>query len=171
MKMVRLVLVVLASASAAGCWALLLLSYALGSAGLGADFGRLPAKPGTPQRRMTIVQLELEHGASVASLTTGRLNHRLNPVSNMYTPLPPSHSFASADVEFDSGGVPYRWRIRSFTFSWWIPTIVCSIVPIWFLVARIRMRLSADHCSCGYCLTGNQSGICLECGSRTGGAS
>lgn len=54
------------------------------------------------------------------------------------------------------------WKI---TLPLWIPTLVV-LVPTVVLWATDR-RHPPDHCqTCGYNLTGNESGVCPECGTR-----
>src|ERR1043166_5600360 len=49
----------------------------------------------------------------------------------------------------------------------WLPTLVLSI-PMAFFVWRRRNRRGRDACRvCGYNLTGNVSGRCPECGTRS----
>lgn len=58
-----------------------------------------------------------------------------------------------------------RWGI--------VPVILLAALPsMWLLRADVRRwhRVRTRHCvSCGYCLTGNQSGVCPECGAATPG--
>ena len=48
-------------------------------------------------------------------------------------------------------------------------TIIPAAVLIWIgaILSRQEMRGTPGHCAeCGYCLTGNASGVCPECGKR-----
>ena len=51
-------------------------------------------------------------------------------------------------------------------FSVVLITVVCGILPAWFWSGRLisRFKRRDGHCHCGYCLTGNTSGVCPECG-------
>ena len=48
-------------------------------------------------------------------------------------------------------------------------TVIPAAVLIWIgaILSRQEMRNTPGHCSeCGYCLRGNASGVCPECGTR-----
>jgi hypothetical protein len=48
-------------------------------------------------------------------------------------------------------------------------TVIPAAVLIWIgaILSRQEMRGTPGYCSkCGYCLTGNTSGVCPECGTR-----
>jgi len=70
----------------------------------------------------------------------------------------------------DDQPAPYLWLIR-VPLS--IVTVLLAIWPATALVGfwRRRRRARQGHCAhCGYDLTGNVTGICSECGARTGSA-
>ena len=48
----------------------------------------------------------------------------------------------------------------------WFLTLIFAIFPgVWFIKWRRRRKLGPNACpSCGYDLTGNQTGECPECG-------
>ena len=59
-----------------------------------------------------------------------------------------------------------KWRLEQASILF---CFIAMIVSIWFLVASY-MKVRVDHpiCRrCGYNLTGNQSGVCPECGAPT----
>jgi hypothetical protein len=48
-------------------------------------------------------------------------------------------------------------------------TVIPAAVLIWIgaVLSQQEMRGTPGHCArCGYCLTGNASGVCPECGTR-----
>ena len=48
-------------------------------------------------------------------------------------------------------------------------TVIPAAVLIWIgaILSRQEMRNTPGYCSeCGYCLKGNASGVCPECGTR-----
>ena len=54
-----------------------------------------------------------------------------------------------------------RWRVF---LPLWLPLLVIAI-PSALLWHRDRRRIPPGHCQqCGYDLTGNESGVCSECG-------
>ena len=67
---------------------------------------------------------------------------------------------------------PSNYRIYSLSFALWYPIILFSIYPtIAFIrgpLRRHRRRRKGECIGCGYDLTGNESGVCPECGSKTG---
>ncbi len=67
---------------------------------------------------------------------------------------------------FRSGclGFPDAFVIR---LPFWFPLLVAA-VPTTVLWHRDRRRSKSGHCPCGYNLTGNESGICPECGTAVG---
>jgi len=46
----------------------------------------------------------------------------------------------------------------------WLPAAFFGAYPTWRLIYRYRHRHKPGHCACGYDLTGNESGVCPECG-------
>ena len=59
----------------------------------------------------------------------------------------------------------FGWNVR---LPFWIPFLVVSI-PTYILWRRDRRKPEGCCQECGYDLTGNVSGVCPECGSKTGG--
>jgi len=56
-----------------------------------------------------------------------------------------------------------------FSLPLYIPLIVFAILPLWRLFQSWFRPPPPGHCRrCGYDLTGNQSGICPECGQSAG---
>jgi hypothetical protein len=65
---------------------------------------------------------------------------------------------------------PTSWSIqRSIVLPYWLPCLITAIAPaiwLWARLARSRRRRRGLCLSCGYDLTGNESGTCPECGAR-----
>ena len=66
-----------------------------------------------------------------------------------------------------SGG-PFL-RIEGIDVSHWFLTLTFAILPaIWLFKWNKRRKLGPNACSsCGYDLTGNESGVCPECGASS----
>jgi hypothetical protein len=66
---------------------------------------------------------------------------------------------------------PTVWSFRAAfepSNPFWIPVIVTGVATLLCWKIR-RRRFAPGHCqACGYNLTGNVSGRCPECGTRTG---
>lgn len=64
------------------------------------------------------------------------------------------------------GALTVAWQVA---FPLLLPLVLSSVVTA-LLYRRVR-RIRPGHCStCGYNLTGNESGICSECGTKIGEA-
>jgi hypothetical protein len=74
-----------------------------------------------------------------------------------------------------SNGLPEErdeYRLWEFDFPLWVPTLVIIIYPLIAIIVlpiqsyRSRCRRQVEHCvKCSYNLTGNESGVCPECGT------
>ncbi len=76
-----------------------------------------------------------------------------------------SHHFWFSDSNIGGG----QWRIRSLVVPWWL---VCSCAALstalfvsWTWIVRWHRRRRGCCTRCGYCMTGNTSGVCPECGT------
>lgn len=62
--------------------------------------------------------------------------------------------------------------LRRLTLPLWIPFVLFGAYPTFALfrgpLRRQRRRRRGECIGCGYDLTGNESGVCPECGSKTG---
>ncbi len=74
---------------------------------------------------------------------------------------------------YDHGGALYALRMGHdydavfVMFPHWFPALIFAITPaVWLIKWRKRRKLAmAGNCpACGYDLTGNESGVCPECG-------
>ena len=56
-------------------------------------------------------------------------------------------------------------------FPYWIfGLIVMVLLAILAMLRKVERRIMLkNHCRCGYCLSGNISGVCPECGEKIGG--
>lgn len=77
-------------------------------------------------------------------------------------------SFTAIGVVVESHG-GRRWHHREVTIPAWVLVPICCIYPA--LLARgpmrRRRRSKLGQClTCGYDLTGNESGVCPECGRK-----
>lgn len=90
------------------------------------------------------------------------------------------HQFASGNVRWmssfeDSKRFRFRWfpyitnnrtsGLWQIRIPIWIPTVLVAI-PSFVFWRRNRLHLSGRYCKCGYDLTGNESGVCPECGTK-----
>ena len=74
----------------------------------------------------------------------------------------------------DFAGIYYRrhtWPTHTWwtlIVSLWYPTALFSLLPVIWMIRRIRRRRPPGYCQrCGYDLTGNDTGRCPECGCAT----
>ena len=59
-----------------------------------------------------------------------------------------------------------RMRVPGLVLPLWIPAVILAVATVFWW--RRDRRHPSGHCQhCGYNLTGNQSGICPECGCAT----
>jgi hypothetical protein len=69
------------------------------------------------------------------------------------------------------GTAPNRPAHRQWGFrmNLLLPFVLCAFFPLLAILNRITMqRMGPNSCAeCGYDLTGNESGICPECGEST----
>jgi hypothetical protein len=87
-----------------------------------------------------------------------------NPVRSPIRWLP-SSCFGG---ESDASGQIYYVTCRQWWLPLWLPFILVAL-PTELLWWYHRRSPAPGHChACGYDLTGNQSGICSECGTRIG---
>lgn len=75
----------------------------------------------------------------------------------------------SDPVQVDLVGRASRVAPRSLSIPIW--SVLVVLAPAWFILYRrareLRRRALEGACAaCGYDLTGNESGICPECGAR-----
>ena len=58
-------------------------------------------------------------------------------------------------------------HFRQVRLPHWFPALIFAILPtIWLFKWNKRRKLGPNACSsCGYDLTGNESGVCSECGA------
>lgn len=77
------------------------------------------------------------------------------------------------DPELHLAKIDLVWRPKvefvpnagfALTFPLWIPPFVCTIFVV-LATLRIRKEMGGHCRRCRYCLTGNVSGRCPECGS------
>lgn len=62
--------------------------------------------------------------------------------------------------------LPHRMELpwaTMYALPHWLPGLVLIGFGLWLRTSRLRPR--PGHCACGYCLVGNMSGRCPECGS------
>ena len=76
--------------------------------------------------------------------------------------------------EFVFGGFQYwvdKWQgaiiSRKVGIPYWFPALIFALLPtIWLFKWNKHRKLSPNACpSCGYDLTGNETGTCPECGT------
>ncbi len=64
--------------------------------------------------------------------------------------------------------IPLPTKIGYLTFPIWCPLLAFAIIPAFVLIRgplRRRARRKRNECvGCGYNMTGNESGVCPECG-------
>lgn len=72
--------------------------------------------------------------------------------------------YTSTHLALARNGRDYVPTTSVFVPLW--PAAVGSAMAGLWIIGRRRARPSPDACSCGYSLTGNQSGRCPECGAR-----
>ena len=85
------------------------------------------------------------------------------------TPMPAG--FDCRVVRWDVTLQPeFSWiPLLSLAIPLWIPALLAGIPT--FVLWRRHRRIPPGHCqACRYDLTGNTSGVCPECGTRTGDA-
>lgn len=132
-------------------------------------FGQILSEKQVPTNRAVILFLDIDNGASSAQacfVSTRTNDARVFPFNNNYKKsLTSSHGLAAQAFTFDVGGPSrQRWTQVQVCGSWWIPTLLLGAFSTWRLARWLRRKSSEHHCRCGYDLTGNQSGICPECG-------
>ena len=101
------------------------------------------------------------------------------PSSWFWFRTPITHSDNSFNIT-DSYGISFLgfghsiWRFTSsggfiLSIPYWFLTLIFAVPPgAWFIKWRKRRKLAmVGSCpSCGYDLTGNESGVCPECGAK-----
>lgn len=66
------------------------------------------------------------------------------------------------------GLTPSRPTLQYLIIDYWVPIPILATIPaLWlFAATRRRLRKNLNHCErCDYDLTGNESGVCPECGT------
>lgn len=67
-----------------------------------------------------------------------------------------------------------RWRRHNsdIAFLASVILVMSAAYYLWFFTEGHKPPTDKGHCAnCGYCLTGNRSGVCPECGTRISAAS
>lgn len=83
----------------------------------------------------------------------------IGEITIFHSPIPPPRGMTAIMAVEDQLGILFVSAM----------TVIPAAVLIWIgaILSRQEMRNTPGHCShCGYCLTGNASGICPECGTR-----
>ena len=94
------------------------------------------------------------------------VNHFANEEAALGTPQ--EYSFYFIGFAYESDVSEFDWFANySFTVPHWFIALIFAIFPaIWLFKCHKRRKLGPNACpSCGYDLTGNETGVCPECGA------
>jgi hypothetical protein len=92
------------------------------------------------------------------------LGWRVVRLGQRLVPPPESYGFALPFVIFHNPRNPGRVFIAT---PLWLPMCPLGVLLAWTYRQERRLRDLTACKTCGYCLTGNLSGICPECGKPT----
>jgi len=69
----------------------------------------------------------------------------------------------------DKSGTWYERKVELYIRHWFLTLIFATLPALWLFKWNKRRKLGPNACpACGYDLTGNESGVCPECGRSTG---
>ena len=114
--------------------------------------------------------IHLEHHRYPLPFPQGRrgwwVSRNSQPWKNWNSRLALVPSLHFYDDTIRVNGKPFRRRATSIVIPFWLVLVPAAGLAL-LLWRRDRRRPRPGHCPCGYDLTGNESGVCPECGAAT----